>query len=126
MKIKGINLPDGLRPLAQYFMKGVIERLDKEGRLDRLDELSLFLLAGNIDKYLMCDEFVALSASETAATKESARGNQTIHPLLTYQKQIQGNIAVLLKEMGLTLGSRSKLKSPEKEEESLAERLARI
>lgn len=108
MKIKGITLPDNLGSMATEFMKSIITRLDKEGRLDNLDQLSLFMLASNINKFIMCEnEF------NGRLTTDSARGNETVNAVLTYQKQIQGNIAVLLKEMGLTLGSRSKMKSPE-------------
>lgn len=105
-------MPEGLRPLTVEFMGGIIKRLEKDGKLHKLDAFSLYLLAGNIDRYLQCDE------EATAITTSTARETLQINPVLVYQKQIQGNIAVLLKEMGLTLGSRGKMKAPETDEES--------
>lgn len=120
MEIKGITMPEGLRPLARKFMEDIIGRLERNGRLDGLDNLTLYILAGNINLYLQCAE------EGTDITTETARHTKQINPVFIYQKQIQGNIAVLLKEMGLTLGSRSKMKAPDREEESLADRLAAL
>lgn len=113
-------MPEGIKPLTADFMKGIIGRLEKEGRLDGLDAFALYVLAGLLDKYLEVEE------TETAITTTTARDTEQINPALTYQRQILGNITVLLKEMGLTLGSRSKMKQPEKEEAGLADRLANL
>lgn len=112
MEIKGFKMPDNLRPLAKEFIEEIMDRLERDGKLHTLDAFSLYLLAGNIDRYLQCEE------TAMSITTETARSTQQINPVLVYQKQIQGNIAVLLKEMGLTLGSRSKMKAPEHSEES--------
>lgn len=111
MEIKGITVPDGMNPLAVKFMEGILGQFETEGKLNGLDSWGLYMLASNINRFLECEK-------ETQIVTTNGRGSDTINPVLTYQKQIQGNITVLLKEMGLTLGSRSKMKTPEAEEDA--------
>lgn len=113
MKIKGIRLPEDISETARDFMAEIIETLEERGRLDKLDGFSLYSLAGNIDKYLACED-----EWNGSITSKTARDTSQINPVLTYQKQLQGVIGVQLKEMGLTLGSRNKIKGAETDEET--------
>lgn len=114
MEYKNITMPDGLKELAYDFMRDIIDRLDEEQKLHRLDAMTLYMMAGNINSYLECEENIAIQG----ITIESDRGNSSLSPYVLLQKQVQGQITVLLKEMGLTLGSRTRLKLPAPEEES--------
>lgn len=105
MKIKNIELPDGLRELTYKFMKGIINTFDKEKKLNSLDALSLYLLAGNVNTYLECEEQIAKNGLITI----SDRGNESLSAYALQQKQVQTSIITILKEMGLTLHSRSKI-----------------
>ena len=105
MKIKNIELPDGLRELTYKFMKGIINTFDKEKKLNSLDALSLYLLAGNVNTYLECEEQIAKNGLITV----SDRGNESLSAYALQQKQVQTSIITILKEMGLTLHSRSKI-----------------
>lgn len=114
MDYKGITLPDELSELAYAFIRDILDRLEEEDKLHRLDAMTLYMLAGNIHSYLECEQAIR----QNGITVTSDRNNESLSPYVLLQKQVQGQITVLLKEMGLTLGSRTRLKLPEKEEES--------
>lgn len=105
MTYKKIHLPDGLSDLTYTFMKGIINTFDKEKKLNNLDALSLYMLAGNVHTYLRCEEEIAKNGMVTI----SDRGNESLSPFVVLQKQTQAGIVTILKEMGLTLHSRSKI-----------------
>ncbi|MCH5302232.1 MAG: P27 family phage terminase small subunit [Prevotella sp.] len=105
MKIKNIVLPDGLKDLTYKFMKGIINTFDREKKLNSLDALSLYLLAGNVNTYLECEEQIA----KNGLVSISDRGNESLSSYAVLQKQVQSTIITILKEMGLTLHSRSKI-----------------
>lgn len=106
MTYKQIELPNNLRPLTEKFIKDIIDNFDENDKLNSLDTLSLYLLANNIDTYLDCEDEIR----ENGYTMTSDRGNTSLSNYVVLQKSIQSSITVLLKELGLTLGSRNKLK----------------
>lgn len=106
MIYKGILLPDNIREFALNTVKSVIDTFKKENKLNSLDSMSLYILANNFDTYLTCEEHI----KEEGYTIQSDRGNTSLSPYVVLMKQVQSQIAVLLKELGLTLGSRNKLK----------------
>lgn len=112
MKYKGIELPDGLRELTYQFIQGIIETFDEENKLNKLDSLSLYLLAGNVNQFLDCEEDIKING----LTRISDRGNESLSPYVIQQKTVQNSILTLLKELGLTLGSRTKIKVIETDE----------
>lgn len=113
MKIKGVIIPDGLRDLTYQFIKGIINVFDKEQKLNSLDSLSLYILAGNFDNYLECEEQIKKNGLVTI----SDRGNESLSPYAVQQQKLQSSIITILKEMGLTLGSRSKIKAIDNNDE---------
>lgn len=106
MTYKQIELPNNLRPLTEKFIKDIIDNFDENDKLNSLDTLSLYLLANNIDTYLDCEDEI----KKNGYTMTSDRGNTSLSNYVVLQKSIQSSITVLLKELGLTLGSRNKLK----------------
>lgn len=113
MKYKNILLPDELRPLTYQFVKSVIDTFKTENKLSALDNLSFYLLANNVDGYLLCQEHITAEG----LTIESDRGNTSLSPYVVQQKVYHTSITTILREMGLTLGSRSKLKVIQNETE---------
>ena len=109
MIYKKIELPDNLRPQAIKFVKDIINTFDRENKLNGLDTMALYLLANNMDVYLQCEEDIR----KNGLTVITDRGNTAIAPSVTIMKTTQTQISVLLKELGLTLGSRNKLKAIE-------------
>lgn len=125
MEIKGIILPDGLSDMAVLFIRQVIDKLDEEGRLDVYDTMNLYILAGNIERYLRCEK--ATMEAESIVW-ETPAGSRNILPEMNLQRQLQTFIITQLKEMGLTLASRSRIKrdTPEEPADTLADRLANL
>lgn len=111
MKYKGIELPDGLSEMTYNIIKSIINNFDKENKLNKLDALSLYILSGNVETYLICEKEIM----KNGLVVISDRGNQALSPYAIQQKVVQSQIAVLLKELGLTLSSRNKMKLIENE-----------
>lgn len=106
MKYKDIELPDGLRDLAYQFIYGIINTFETENKLNNLDSLSLYLLAGYVNQYLECEEDIR----KNGLTRISDRGNASLSPYVIQQKTTYNSILSLLKDFGLTLSSRTKIK----------------
>lgn len=107
MTHKKIELPDGLRDLTYKFVKGVIDKFAKENKLDALDGMTFYLLAQWFDVVLDCSEHI----NEEGITIVTSRGAVQLNPYCTERKTAQSHINTLLKEMGLSLGSRGKIKA---------------
>lgn len=107
MTHKKIDLPDGLRPQTYKFVKGVIDKFAKDNKLDALDGMTFYLLAQWFDVVLICSERI----DEEGITITTARGARQLNPYCTERKTAQSHINTLLKELGLTLGSRGKIKA---------------
>lgn len=113
-KYKTIELPDGLKDITYKFIKDVIDNFKKENKLNSLDTIALYMLANSIDTYIECEQ--QLKANGLVILSD--RGNQSLSPYAVQQKVVQSQIQVLLQQMGLTLGSRSKLKFMDNQEET--------
>ena len=118
MKYKNVILPDGLKEKTLTFIKNIIDTFQKENKLSALDGTAIYMLSGNLDTYLECEEQI----KQNGLIFISDRGNQSLSPYAIQQKVVQSQIAVLLKELGLTLSSRNKMKliANEVEESPLA------
>lgn len=125
MKIKGITLPDWLGEDAQRRMRKIISKLKDEGRLDSFDEEILSSLASNIE---LSNRYLEATMKAKDLTWETPAGSLNIIPEAREYRQLQVLINTQLKEMGLTLASRSKMKrlDPEGEENDLLEQLKNI
>ena len=122
MLYKNVKLPDNLKDETIGFMKNIIDIFDEQNRLNQLDVLSLYILAGNIDIYLICEEHI----KNEGMTTVSDRGNVSLSAYVIQQKQVQNSILSLLKETGLTTYSRSKLKMIDSEEKSPLDNLLKV
>ena len=114
MRYNEITLPDGLDERAYRFIRSILNRLKEEGKLHRYDEFTLFMLADDIDNFL---KYSAAIKGE-GDLEVSDRGNSAISPYGLLYDKCYKRIASMLKEMGLTLGSRAKMKIADTGEES--------
>lgn len=105
-EIKGVLLPKGIKQKTLNFITGIIESFDQEGKLNSLDHLSIYLLASNLDQYFICED----KLKKEGLVCYSDRGNCNPNPHTQIQKTLMKDILSLLKELGCTLSSRSKLK----------------
>ena len=103
---KGITLPKGISNLTNNFIKNLIDTFDQEKKLNSLDSLSIYLLASNLDQYLEAEKEI----KKNGLVVITDRGNQALSPYAQIQKSLMKDIISLLKELGLTLGSRAKIK----------------
>lgn len=122
MLYKNVKLPDNLKDETIGFMKNIIDIFEEQNRLNQLDVLSLYILAGNVDMFLICEEHI----KSEGMTVTSDRGNSSLSPYVILQKQVQNSILSLLKETGLTTYSRSKLKMIDSEEKSPLDKLLNL
>lgn len=106
MKYKSIELPESLTEQTYKFIKDIIDNFKKENKLNSLDTVALYMLANSIDLYIECEKQIKANGLIII----SDRGNQSLSPYAIQMKVVQSQIAVLLQQMGLTLGSRSRLK----------------
>lgn len=107
MKYRKIELPDNLHPLALKFVKSIINTFDEENKLNALDEMVFYTLASWLNTFITCSERV----DAEGMTITSPRGQITLSPYATQMKIAQSHLNVLAKEMGLSLGSRGKIKA---------------
>lgn len=105
-EVKGILLPSGIKLKTINYITSIIESFDTEGKLNSLDNVSMYLLASQLDQYFQCEEQIRKHGLVTI----SDRGNQSLSPYAQQQKTLMSSIISLLKELGLTLGSRNKMK----------------
>lgn len=106
MEYKDLMLPKKLKKQTITFIQGIIDVFEQEKKLNSLDGLSLYMLASNLDIFLECEEQIR----KNGLVVISDRGNQALSPYAVQQKQTQNTIIALLKELGLTLNSRAKMK----------------
>lgn len=107
MTYKNIELPKGIKKQTISFIQGIIDLFETEQKLNELDSLSLYLLASNVDSYLECERNIR----KNGAVYITDRGNQAASAYVGIQKQAMSAIIALLKELGLTISSRSKIKA---------------
>lgn len=106
-KYKKIELPDNLHPTALKFVKGIINQFDSENKLNSLDEMVFYCLASWLSTFITCSERV----DAEGLTITTPRGVTQLSPYATQMKIAQSHLSVLAKEMGLSLGSRGKIKA---------------
>lgn len=108
-----IILPGNLEDEAKQMVAGILKRLEKDGRLNQLDEVTLYMLACSIKQFVECYK----TTEREGLITYSDRNNQTPNPYFTMQTKLTSSLTALLKEMGLTLASRVKLNKGSEAEE---------
>lgn len=117
MIYKGIMLPDHLRKEAEEYVKNVIDDLESQEKLNKLDTCAYYMLAGSFSTY--CDAMDAVR--EAGLISLSSAGNKAVGPEFKIAKDSLTSCLRILQEIGATLRSRKSLKVLEndaQEEES--------
>ena len=121
MEIKGIRLPEGLGEETVRDMEDIIGKLEAQGRLDIYDGTILRGLAVQME---LSNRLRDITLASDSLVTTTAGGSEVIIPSAREFRQYQALITTQLKEMGLTLKSRSTMERLNTEEESqLAEAL---
>lgn len=105
MIYKGMELPDGLRPLAEQYIKSVLDRLDEDDRLDPLDAASYYMLASQFEIYLEARELTA----EKGLTSISPTGLESVAPWVKVAKDSLTAVTRISQELGLTIRARKSI-----------------
>ena len=122
MEHQGITLPDNLHPVAEAFIKTLIDNLADSGRLVIIYAASLYCLAAT---YSLC--LKALDEVDAdGMTQISGRGNVSVAPALKNYRDLSKDLLDMCKQFGSTLASRGKIKEvAQTTEESPIEALLR-
>lgn len=105
MKYRNVELPDGLKPLANEYIKSVLDSLAENDKLNMLDSASYYMLAGQYNTYIECKELEA----KNGLTTVSPTGLISIAPWVKISKECLTNIVRLSQEIGLTNRSRKSI-----------------
>lgn len=111
MTLHGIDFREGMHPDTERTLEKIFSKIEEEGgEIDVRDSISWQLLAGNLDWYY-----------KTAGTEElieiSDRGNMSVSPYFTVNMKTQTQIQALIKELGLTTASRTRMNGNESKDE---------
>ena len=112
MKIKGIELPDYLRPETVAQVKAIVKRFEDDKSLDRLDAIALNAFARDLDLFLQCDEMLR-GERDNGYVQMSDRGNFSVSPYFDMRNKMERQMYAWMREFGLTMASRGKLKESE-------------
>lgn len=104
---KGIPLPTNIREEAKEYVQQVIDTLDHEDKLNKLDMGAFYMLAGTYNTYLNCKD---LEIEKGITTISPQSGIENIAPWCQLAKSSSTTIIRILQELGLTIRARKSLK----------------
>lgn len=107
-----ILLPD-LEEETQRYIDKVLDYLEEGDKLNLVDNGALYMLADVYDTYIKASKILR---SESLITI-SDRGNKSIHPAYQIMKSSMSQAMDILRDFGLTLSSRGKIKTIDSSEE---------
>lgn len=110
---KDIILPDMEDETRDYIDK-VLDYLIKTGKLNVIDNGALYMLADTYNTYIKASKLL----KEEGLISISDRGNKNIHPAYNIMKSSIAQAVVILRDFGLSLYSRGKLKVIDEGEKS--------
>lgn len=122
MIYNNIELPDGLNPVAENYIKRVIDALHESRQLLITDGAALYGLARSYSRYLEADQALI----DEGMTSLSAQGASVANPYFKIARDSLKDTIEIGKQFGLTLASRGKIKeTAQNTEESPLETLIR-
>jgi len=99
--------PDGLTAETQKFMTAVVKKLESMHALEECDFGSLYMLANSYDCYVLATQMVR----KEGLVITLPQGGLTEHPAAKLQNKYYGQVLAFMKEIGVTLKSRERIKS---------------
>lgn len=103
--MENFSIPENLEPEAKAYIESVLEMLESNGIIDKVDDAALQMLARNYSTFIKASKMV----EEEGLTFRSARGNIAEHPAVKIGRDAQIQAMKVMQEFGLTAKSRSKL-----------------
>lgn len=99
------SIPENLEPEAKTYIESVLQMLDNNGIIDKVDDAALQMLAYNYSTFIKASKII----EKDGLTVTSDRGNIAEHPAVKIGRDAQTQALKLMTEFGLTAKSRSKL-----------------
>lgn len=106
MIYKNFELPDNMRPQVQDYVLAVIDALEAENRLLKIDSMAVYSLAESYGTYLE-----ALEEIDThGMVVPGPRGNLAPNPAIKIARDSKRDCLDICRDFGLTLASRGRIK----------------
>lgn len=102
---KTFNLPKGLDPRAEAYMKKVIKYLTKNNQIEDVDDAALTMLSINYSMFLKATDDVL----ENGLTAKGSRGNDIPNPAIKIATDCQVQAVKILEKFFLTAKDRKKM-----------------
>lgn len=99
------SIPENLEPEAKTYIESVLQMLENNGIIDKVDDAALQMLAYNYSTFIKASKII----EKDGLTVTSDRGNIAEHPAVKIGRDAQTQALKLMTEFGLTAKSRSKL-----------------
>lgn len=111
-KIK-FTLPDNLENETQEYINNVLRYLEKNENLNLIDGGALYMLTEAYNTFIKSTK----QLNKEGVTFENNMGNIVLHPAFNVRKAALKEAMDILRDFGLTLSSRRKIKAVENETE---------
>ena len=103
--MENFTIPENLEPEARAYIESVLQMLEDNGIIDKVDGAALQMLAYNYSTFIKASKIV----EKEGLTVTSDRGNIAEHPAVKIGRDAQTSALKVMTEFGLTDKSRSKL-----------------
>ena len=103
--MENFTIPENLEPEARAYIESVLQMLEDNGLIDKVDGAALQMLAYNYSTFIKAGKIV----EKEGLTVTSDRGNIAEHPAVKIGRDAQTQALKVMTEFGLTAKSRSKL-----------------
>ena len=103
--MENFTIPENLEPEARAYIESVLQMLEDNGIIDKVDDAALQMLAYNYSTFIKASKIV----EKEGLTVTSDRGNIAEHPAVKIGRDAQTSALKVMTEFGLTAKSRSKL-----------------
>ena len=103
--MENFTIPENLEPEARAYIESVLQMLEDNGIIDKVDGAALQMLAYNYSTFIKAGKIV----EKEGLTVTSDRGNIAEHPAVKIGRDAQTSALKVMSEFGLTAKSRSKL-----------------
>ena len=103
--MENFTIPENLEPEARAYIESVLQMLEENGIIDKVDGAALQMLAYNYSTFIKASKIV----EKEGLTVTSDRGNIAEHPAVKIGRDAQTSALKVMTEFGLTAKSRSKL-----------------
>lgn len=103
--MENFTIPENLEPEAKTYIESVLQMLENNGIIDKVDDAALQMLAYNYSTFIKASKII----EKDGLTVTSDRGNIAEHPAVKIGRDAQTQALKLMTEFGLTAKSRSKM-----------------